>query len=105
MLTALAVPLAAQQVESDVFDELHYRYIGPEGNRISAVEGVPGTAPAAERSGVIQLSHIAGARLDGILDGIVAGGIGLAARAVLARNGVETEVIYPACCGMPQQAG
>ena len=27
---------------------------------------------------------------------------GLAARAVLARNGVETEVVYPACCGMPQ---
>ena len=28
--------------------------------------------------------------------------IGIAARAVLARNGVETEVVYPACCGMPQ---
>jgi glycerol-3-phosphate dehydrogenase subunit C len=28
--------------------------------------------------------------------------IGLAARAVLARNGVATEVVYPACCGMPQ---
>ena len=28
--------------------------------------------------------------------------IGLAARAVLARNGVETEVVYPTCCGMPQ---
>jgi len=28
--------------------------------------------------------------------------IGMAARAVLARNGVETEVVYPACCGMPQ---
>ncbi|MGE4218210.1 MAG: (Fe-S)-binding protein [Alphaproteobacteria bacterium] len=28
--------------------------------------------------------------------------IGLAARAVLARNGVETEIVYPACCGMPQ---
>ncbi|MDP7456361.1 MAG: heterodisulfide reductase-related iron-sulfur binding cluster [Alphaproteobacteria bacterium] len=28
--------------------------------------------------------------------------IGLDARAVLARNGVETEVIYPGCCGMPQ---
>ncbi len=27
---------------------------------------------------------------------------GLAARAVLARNGVATEVAYPACCGMPQ---
>ncbi len=29
-------------------------------------------------------------------------GIGLAARAVLARNGVETEIVYPRCCGMPQ---
>ena len=28
--------------------------------------------------------------------------IGVAARRVLAKNGVETEVVYPACCGMPQ---
>jgi glycerol-3-phosphate dehydrogenase subunit C len=28
--------------------------------------------------------------------------IGLDARAVLALNGVETEVVYPGCCGMPQ---
>ena len=28
--------------------------------------------------------------------------IGAAARAVLAKNGVETEVVHPACCGMPQ---
>ncbi len=28
--------------------------------------------------------------------------IGLAARAVLAKNGVETAVVYPTCCGMPQ---
>src|SRR3546814_13358194 len=28
--------------------------------------------------------------------------IGLATRAVLARNGVETEVVYPSCFGMPQ---
>jgi glycerol-3-phosphate dehydrogenase subunit C len=28
--------------------------------------------------------------------------IGEAARAVLARNGVDTEVAYPRCCGMPQ---
>jgi glycerol-3-phosphate dehydrogenase subunit C len=28
--------------------------------------------------------------------------IGEATRAVLARNGVETEVAYPGCCGMPQ---
>ncbi|MEQ8387165.1 MAG: heterodisulfide reductase-related iron-sulfur binding cluster [Alphaproteobacteria bacterium] len=28
--------------------------------------------------------------------------IGMATRAVLARNGVETEVVYPVCCGMPK---
>lgn len=28
--------------------------------------------------------------------------IGHATRAVLAKNGVETAVVYPACCGMPQ---
>ena len=28
--------------------------------------------------------------------------IGTAARAVLARNGVETEVLHPRCCGMPK---
>jgi glycerol-3-phosphate dehydrogenase subunit C len=28
--------------------------------------------------------------------------IGVATQAVLARNGVETEVVYPGCCGMPQ---
>ncbi len=28
--------------------------------------------------------------------------IGEAARAVLAKNGVETEVVFPSCCGMPQ---
>jgi len=28
--------------------------------------------------------------------------IGSAARAVLAKNGVATEVVYPECCGMPQ---
>ncbi|PLX36930.1 MAG: glycerol-3-phosphate dehydrogenase [Hyphomicrobiales bacterium] len=28
-------------------------------------------------------------------------GTGVAAQAVLARNGVESEVVYPACCGMP----
>ncbi|MGF1611779.1 MAG: (Fe-S)-binding protein [Kiloniellales bacterium] len=27
---------------------------------------------------------------------------GTAARAILAKNGVETAVVYPACCGMPQ---
>jgi len=29
-------------------------------------------------------------------------GIGNAARQILARNGVDTEIAYPTCCGMPQ---
>ena len=29
-------------------------------------------------------------------------GIGEAAQKVLAKNGVETEIVYPGCCGMPQ---
>ena len=44
-VTVALLPFAslhAQQVSSDVFDALKYRYIGPEGNRISAVEGIPG---------------------------------------------------------------
>ena len=32
-------------------------------------------------------------------------GIGDAVRTVLGRNGVETEVVYPECCGMPQLEG
>src|SRR6202008_3367871 len=28
--------------------------------------------------------------------------IGIAALAVLAKNGVESQIVYPACCGMPQ---
>jgi len=29
-------------------------------------------------------------------------GIGIAMRGILAKNGVETEIVYPRCCGMPQ---
>ena len=29
-------------------------------------------------------------------------GIGHAAQGVLAKNGVETEIVYDECCGMPQ---
>jgi photosystem II stability/assembly factor-like uncharacterized protein len=37
-----ATPATAQQVDPTAFDAMKYRHIGPEGNRISAVEGVPG---------------------------------------------------------------
>ncbi len=29
-------------------------------------------------------------------------GLGMAARALLSHNGVETEIVYPTCCGMPK---
>ena len=51
MLTFVAVyltPGAAQQaarVSPDVYSQLRWRFIGPEGNRISAVVGVPGNPP------------------------------------------------------------
>jgi photosystem II stability/assembly factor-like uncharacterized protein len=43
--TAVTAPLSAQTLSDlpdDVFDRLEYRHIGPVGNRVSAVVGVPG---------------------------------------------------------------
>jgi len=51
------------------------------------------TAPAAGRKAVIYATCFANYNSPEI---------GLAARKVLAKNGVETEVVYPECCGMPQ---
>ena len=39
------VPSSAQEaapVDADVYSQLCWRYIGPDGNRVSAVVGVPG---------------------------------------------------------------
>jgi glycerol-3-phosphate dehydrogenase subunit C len=51
------------------------------------------TAPAYGRKAVIYATCYGNYNLPSI---------GMAARAVLAKNGVETEVVYPGCCGMPQ---
>jgi len=58
-----------------------------------AAPPVDRTAPAAERKAVLYATCFVNYNNPGI---------GEAARAVLARNGVETEVVYPRCCGMPQ---
>jgi len=45
LATVALLPIAslqAQQLPSSTFDQLEYRYIGPEGNRIASVEGIPG---------------------------------------------------------------
>ncbi len=36
--------ISAQEIDSNLFSQLTYRYIGPVGNRVSAVTGVPGNA-------------------------------------------------------------
>ena len=44
-VTAYLVPSSAQQAASvrpDVYRQLRWRFIGPEGNRVSAVAGVAG---------------------------------------------------------------
>jgi photosystem II stability/assembly factor-like uncharacterized protein len=42
LLCSFALSLCAQQVAPDAYKQLKFRYIGPVGNRISAVAGVPG---------------------------------------------------------------
>jgi len=42
MVVGLLEPSAAQQISSDKLSQLRFRYIGPVGNRVSAVTGVAG---------------------------------------------------------------
>ena len=62
----------------------------------SAPPVVDRTAPAAGRKAVLYATCFVNYNNPGI---------GEAAQAVLAKNGVETEVVYPQCCGMPQLEG
>ena len=57
---------------------------------------VDGSAPSAGRKAVLYATCFVNYNNPSI---------GEAAQAVLARNGVETEVVYPQCCGMPQLEG
>src|SRR6266851_5035758 len=58
-----------------------------------AAPPVDTTAPAAGRKAVLYATCFVNYNNPGI---------GEAAQAVLAKNGVATEVVYPQCCGMPQ---
>jgi len=63
---------------------------------LRAMEGAPevnAEAPAFGRKAVLYATCFANYNNPSI---------GLAARAILAKNGVETEIVYPSCCGMPQ---
>ena len=54
---------------------------------------VDSSAPAAGRKAVLYATCFANYNNPNI---------GVAAQAILAKNGVETEVVFPECCGMPQ---
>ncbi len=62
---ALGIPgaTASQQIAPDRYDQLHFRHIGPVGNRVSAVAGVVGD----------RLTYYAGAASGGVwktVDGV-----------------------------------
>ena len=68
----------------------------PAGSAAQAAETPPSvdaSAPAAGRKAVLYATCFVEYNNPGI---------GRAAQRVLAKNGVETEVVYDACCGMPQ---
>jgi photosystem II stability/assembly factor-like uncharacterized protein len=72
-LTWLAATLtfAQEQIGSDVYRQLHYRYIGPVGNRVIAAVGVPGennTYYVGAASGGIFKSTDAGIHWEPIFD-------------------------------------
>jgi glycerol-3-phosphate dehydrogenase subunit C len=108
-LAALAAPLAnwASSVENGLSRPLMEKVAGIDRHAalpkfhgktlvLRAMEDRPDvdrTAPAFGRKAVLYATCFANYN---------GPSIGLAARAVLAKNGVATEVIYPACCGMPQ---
>jgi photosystem II stability/assembly factor-like uncharacterized protein len=80
-LTATAMHLHGQGpgIPSDVFSQLRWRYIGPEGNRVSAIAGVPGdplVVYAGAASGGIFKTADAGITWDPIFDGQTVSSIG-----------------------------
>jgi photosystem II stability/assembly factor-like uncharacterized protein len=72
LLTAVTVPASARQAVPDsLLAQLKYRYIGPEGNRVSAVSGVPGdprTYYAGAASGGLWKSTDGGAHWQAMFD-------------------------------------
>jgi hypothetical protein len=41
-MTLSSFPVMSQEIQADIFSQLKYRHIGPVGNRVIAVVGVPG---------------------------------------------------------------
>ena len=81
VLFGVACPIWAQapQVSPDVYSQLHYRYIGPVGNRADAVAGIPGNPLVyyvGAASGGIFKTTDGGVHWDPIFDGQPVSSIG-----------------------------
>jgi photosystem II stability/assembly factor-like uncharacterized protein len=85
------VPLCAQEPDPAAFQALKYRYIGPQGNRVEAIAGVPGdpnTIYAGAASGGIFKSLDGGVHFAPIFDGQPVASIGALAVAPSEHNTV-----------------
>src|SRR5579864_2531594 len=97
-------PVCAQQFDSSLFRQLHFRFIGPDGNRAIAVAGVPGDRTIAyvgAASGGIFKTEDAGITWRPIFDSMDNSSIGALAVAPSAPQQVwagtgETFLIRPA---------
>ncbi len=79
IFTMCMVSAYSQGIQSDMFKQLNYRYIGPQGNRVIAVVGVPGNSNicyAGAASGGIFKSTDGGAHWEPIFDDQAVSSIG-----------------------------
>jgi photosystem II stability/assembly factor-like uncharacterized protein len=78
-LGAIASLAAAQQVDPKLYESLHWRFIGPDGNRVIAVAGEPGEQRvyyAGTASGGLFKSIDGGTRWDPLTDSLPIASIG-----------------------------
>ncbi len=102
---------AAGQLGDRHVQHLYALHHGKAGRRTpqgaSAALLVPHVRDSQPRAPVVHQRHGAGRRRKAVIYATCFvnynnPGIGEAAQAVLEKNGVATEVVYPECCGMPQ---
>ncbi|MEP5612529.1 MAG: glycosyl hydrolase [Cyclobacteriaceae bacterium] len=100
----LLTSLSAQQIESETFQDLDFRFIGPEGNRAIAIAGEPGNPMVSyigAASGGLWKTTDGGIRWNPITDSLNVSSVGSVALAPSDPNQVwmgtgETFVIRPA---------
>ncbi|MGH7541079.1 MAG: WD40/YVTN/BNR-like repeat-containing protein, partial [Gemmatimonadota bacterium] len=70
-LAVLAAPATAQQISPDRYEQLRFRHIGPVGNRVASIAGIPGdrlTYYAGAASGGVWKTEDAGLHWEPVFD-------------------------------------